>query len=87
MTLNLMEATEPARIDAGLSLDIFGLVNITKTAPGGSAMTRELFVQGIQHDITPQTWQTKLLTSEPIIQAFILDSNLQGLLDSGILSY
>ena len=87
MTLNLMDATEPARIDAGLSLDIFGLVNITKTAPGGSAMTRELFVQGIQHDITPQIWQTKLLTSEPIIQAFILDSNLQGLLDSGILSY
>lgn len=87
MTLNLMDATEPARIDAGLSLDIFGLVNITKTAPGGSAMTRELFVQGIQHDISPQIWQTKLLTSEPIIQAFILDSNLQGLLDSGILSY
>ena len=87
MTLNLMDATEPARIEAGLSLDIFGLVNITKTAPGGSAMTRELFVQGIQHDITPQIWQTKLLTSEPIIQAFILDSNLQGLLDSGILSY
>lgn len=87
MTLNLMDATEPARIDAGLSARIFDLVNITKTVPGGSTVTKELFIQGVQHDITPQTWSTKLLTSEPIIQAFILNSTTQGKLDSGILSY
>lgn len=87
MTLNLMDDTEPERIDAGLSARIFDLVNITKTVPGGSTVTKELFIQGVQHDITPQTWSTKLLTSEPIIQAFILDSTTQGKLDSGILSY
>jgi hypothetical protein len=39
-----------------------------------------LFVQGVQHDVTPQSWTTKFFTQEPIIQAFILDSQTQGLL-------
>ena len=53
---------------------------ITKTLAGGSTITRELFVQGVQHDVTPGTWNTKFLTAEPIIQAFILDSQEQGIL-------
>jgi hypothetical protein len=56
------------------------LVNIEKTMPGGSTVLRELFVQGVQHDVTPTTWMTKLLTAEPIIQGFILDSENQGIL-------
>lgn len=88
MTLNLFDASQPSRITAGLSSEIFDLVNITKTVPGGSTVTRELFVQGIQTDATPRSWNTTLLTSEPIIQAFILDSTTdQGKLGSGILSY
>ena len=47
---------------------------------GGSNVTKELFIQGVQHDITPGTWTTKLLTAEPLIQGFILDSELQGIL-------
>jgi hypothetical protein len=41
---------------------------------------RELFIQGVQHDVTPATWTVKLLTAEPLIQAFILDSENQGIL-------
>ena len=65
---------------AALRADIYTLVNIEKSMPGGSTVTRELFVQGVQHDVTPTTWMTKLLTAEPIIQAFILDSTNQGIL-------
>jgi hypothetical protein len=87
--LNLADDTETARIVAGLNLDIFDLTNITKSTPGSGSVTLELFVQGIQHDITTNTWTTKLFTAEPIIQAFILDSATQGTLDgaNSVLSY
>jgi hypothetical protein len=88
MTLNLFDDSADTRIVAALDSEIFDLINITKSVPGGSTVTRELFVQGISHDISPRSWNTILLTSEPIIQAFVLDSTTsQGRLDSGILSY
>ena len=88
MTINLLDPNESAAIVAGLELEIFDLVNVTKTVPGGSTITKELFVQGVQHDITNTTFNTKILTAEPLIQAFILNSTtLQGRLGSGILSY
>jgi hypothetical protein len=88
MTLNLFDDSADTRIIAALDSEIFDLINITKAVPGGSTVTRELFVQGISHDISPRSWNTILLTSEPIIQAFVLDSTTsQGRLDSGILSY
>jgi len=63
-----------------LSSDIYNLIFVVKTMSGGSNVTKELFIQGVQHDITPGTWTTKLLTAEPLIQGFILDSELQGIL-------
>ena len=88
MTLNLLDSSAPTKIVAGLNLEIFDLVNVTKTVPGGSTITKELFVQGVQHDITQRMFTTKILTAEPLIQAFILDSTTsQGRLGSGILSY
>jgi hypothetical protein len=88
MTLNLVDDGEVARNIAGLELEIFDLVNVTKAMPGSTSITRELFVQGLQHDITRTTFTTKILTSEPIIQAFILNSTTQGVLDTaGVLSY
>ena len=87
--LNLMDSASSNRIVAGLESDLFTLINVTKTGQASSTFTLELFVQGIQHDITPNTWTTRFLTAEPIIQAFILDSAIQGLLDGtvGVLSY
>jgi hypothetical protein len=79
MTLNLSTGTEFEAL-VNVSMDIYTLIKITKSMPGGSSITRELFVQGVQHDIRPGTWKTRLLTAEPIIQAFILDSPEQGIL-------
>ena len=91
MTLNLFDTNSAAndRIKAALSMEIFTLLNITKLMPGGSEVTRELFCQGVSHDITPRSWNTKVFTSEPLIQAFILDSSTQGTLDNAnaVLSY
>ena len=89
MTLNLVDDGQVARNIAGVALEIFNLVTVTKSMPGSTSITKEFFVQGMQHDITRTTFTTKILTSEPIIQAFILDSPTQGILGSGagVLSY
>jgi hypothetical protein len=80
MSLNLLAAGTEFETLANLSMDIYTLINITKSMSGGSTITRELFVQGVQHDVRPGRWNMKVLTSEPIIQAFILDSATQGIL-------
>lgn len=87
--LNLMDENASDRIVAGLDSELFTLIDVTKTGQQSSTFTLELFVQGIQHDITPTTWNTRFLTAEPIIQAFILDSQTQGILGGtqGVLSY
>ena len=86
MTVNLNN-DNPAQNVAALGADIYQLVDIEKTMPGGSSIVSELFIQGIQHDVTTNSWNVKLLTAEPIIQAFILDSSTQGVLDTNALSY
>ena len=87
MDLNITGDTDEDRVFVNLTSDIYSLVLITKTMPGGSLVTRELFIQGVQHDITPNSWKIKVLTAEPLIQAFILDSGSQGILDNNTLSY
>jgi len=74
-------------IIAALSLDYFDPVTITTNQPGGSTLTKTLQVFGVAMSITPNSWKTTLTTLEPIIDGFILDSTIYGLLDSGVLSY
>jgi len=85
LTLSAQD-TEPEAITK-ITNDIYKLVRINKTMSGGTVVETELFIQGVQHDITPDSWKIKLLTAEPIIQAFILDSTNQGILDTNALSY
>ena len=87
MTLNLNGDIDETNTLINLSLDIYTLINITKSMPGGSSVTRELFVQGVSHDVTPGNWNITVYTAEPIIQAFILDSTTQGILDQNALTY
>jgi hypothetical protein len=57
--------------------------------PGGSSIVKTLFVQGINHDMTKRSFDTRLVTAEPVIKAFILDSPTAGVLGGteGLLSY
>lgn len=88
MTLNLNSDINEINTLINLSLDIYTLINITKSMPGTIyPIQKELFVQGVNHDIGPGKWNMTVYTSEPIIQAFILDSNTQGVLDQNVLTY
>ena len=85
--LDLYTDNYNAGIIAALGLDYFDPVTITTNQPGGSTLTKTLQVFGVAQSITPNSWKTTLTTLEPIIDGFILDSAVYGLLDSGVLSY
>lgn len=55
--LNLSEYEQIDRVIAGLYFDIFEIpVWIKKTLPGNTSITRLGYLQGVNHDITPNTW-------------------------------
>ena len=87
ITLDLYTANYNTGIIAALSLDYFDPVTITTTQPGSSTLTKTLQVFGVAMDISPNRWRVTFTTLEPIIDAFILDSALYGLLDTNVLSY
>lgn len=72
---------------AALDLDYFDPITITTNQPGGSTLTKTLQVFGVAHSVTPNSWKTTLTTLEPIIDGFIIGSNLYGILGTSVLSY
>jgi hypothetical protein len=76
-----------AGITAALGLDYFDPVTITTNQPGASTLTKTLQVFGVRHYVTPNTWRTTFTTLEPVLDGFILDSTLYGVLDTSVLSY
>ena len=72
---------------AALSLDFFDPVEVTTNQPGNSTLQQTLQVFGVVHRVTPNSWKTTFTTLEPIIDGFILDSSLYGVLDTSVLAY
>jgi hypothetical protein len=87
ITLDLYTDNYNAGIIAALDLDFFDPVTITTNQPGSSTLTKTLQVFGVAMAITPNSWKTTLTTLEPIIDGFILDSAIYGVLDTGVLAY
>jgi hypothetical protein len=89
LSLNLFDPTDSPRIIAGLGSDIFNPIQVIKTMPGSTSITKILLIQGIQHDMSKSSFNTKLITAEPVIKGFVLNSSLAGVLDGteGLLSY
>lgn len=87
ITLDLYTANYDAGITAALDLDFFDPITVTTTQPGSSTLTKTLQVFGVSHDIKPSAWKTTLTTLEPIIDSFILNSTLSGVLGTSTLSY
>jgi hypothetical protein len=93
ITLNMNATVNELNTLVNLTSDIYNLIIAQKQMSGGSSIEKELFIQGVQHDVTPDSWNIKLLTAEPLIQAFILDSSTQGILgntvpqNTNVLSY
>ena len=87
ITLDLNTPDYAAGIEAALTLDYFDPVTITTTQPGSSSLTATFQIFGVAHSVTPNSWKTTFTTLQPIIDAFILDSALYGILDTSVLSY
>lgn len=89
ITLNLNTPSYTSGITAALTLDYFDPITVTQTQPGSSSITKTLQIFGVTHSINylNQSWFTRFTTAEPIIDAFILDSSLYGVLDQNVLSY
>jgi hypothetical protein len=79
-----------AGVAAALGLDYFDTITVKSTQPaatGTSALNKTMQIFGVSHAITVSTWRTTWTTLEPIIDAFILDNAIYGILDSSVLSY
>jgi hypothetical protein len=74
-------------IIAALDLDFFDPVEVTTNQPGNSTLQQTLQVFGVMHRVSPNSWKTTFTTQEPIIDGFILNSTLYGVLDSSVLAY
>lgn len=70
-----------------IDLDYFDNVNISNIQPNGSVITKNLQIQGINWEITPNSWIGNFTTLEPITDGLILDNTTYGLLDEDILAY
>ena len=89
ITLNLNTPSYTSGITAALSLDYFDPITVTQTQPGASSITKTLQIFGVAHSINylNQSWFTRFTTAEPILDSFILDNALYGVLDQNVLSY
>lgn len=89
LSLNLFDPGQDTKIIAGLNSEIFDSIQVTKSMPGGTTIVKELLIQGVNHDMTKRSFDTKIITAEPIIKSFVLNDSQEGVLDgtSGLLSY
>jgi len=86
LTLDLQQDNYDSGTIAGLDLDFFDPITVTTSQPN-STLTKTEQVFGVSHQIRPDSWKVNFTTAEPIIDAFILDSTLYGILGTSVLSY
>lgn len=85
MSIDLYDPNVPA--DTILNMDYFTNVLISNIQPDGTTITKNLQIQGVSWDISPNRFTGIFTTLEPLVDGFILDNSTYGLLDDDILSY
>ena len=85
MTVDLLDTAVPT--GTMLDIDYFQNVDISNIQPDGSTITKNLQVQGVAWDITPNRWLGTFTTLEPITDGFIIGNTTYGVLGDDILSY
>jgi hypothetical protein len=85
--LDLYTPDYDAGIVAALSLDFFDPITVITAQPGSTTLEKTLQIFGVSMTINPNRWRVNFVTLEPILDAFILDSSLYGILDTSTLSY
>jgi hypothetical protein len=87
LTLDLTTPDYAAGITAALSLDYFNVVRIKNVQQGTTFIEKTLQVVGVAHEITPTDWRTSFITSEPIVDAFIIGSSAYGIIGTSAMTY
>ncbi len=85
MQVDLLDPAVPT--GTMLAMDYFTNVDISNIQPDGSTITKNLQVQGLSWDITPNRWLCTAVTLEPITDGFIIGNTTYGVLDDDILGY
>ena len=85
MTIDIYDTSVPSATI--LNLDYFDNVLISNIQPDGSIITKNLQIQGVAWDITPNSWLGTFITLEPITDGFIIGNSTYGVIGEDILSY
>jgi hypothetical protein len=85
MTVDLLDPDVPTA--TMLDLDYFSNLKITNVQPDGSTIIKTLQAQGFAWNITPNSMQVTVTTLEPIIEGFIIGSNISGIISQSIMAY
>ena len=87
LTLDLNTAGYTAGTTAALTLDFFDTIRVKNVGQDGTVIDKTLQCMGVAHEITPGTWNTTFVTSEPIIDSFIIGSSLYGIIGTSVMTY
>lgn len=85
--LNLENGADIARCVAGLNIELLNAVRVTKSMPGNTTVTQDLLVQGLNHDFTDKGIVTTIFTGESLVNGFILNNALLGIIGTNVLGY
>jgi hypothetical protein len=87
LTLDLNTADYAAGTTAALTLDFFDTIRVKNVGQDGTVIDKTLQCMGVSHEITPGTWNTTFVTSEPIIDSFQIGSALYGIIGTSVMTY
>jgi hypothetical protein len=85
MVVDLLDPAVPT--DTMIGLDYFDNLLIQNIQPDGSLLTKNLQMQGVNWDITPNKMMMTISTQEPIANGFIVGSSYYGIIGTNTLSY
>ena len=85
MTVDLLDPAVPTATMLGL--DYFSNLKITNVQPDGSTIVKTLQAQGLDWNITPNSMKVTVTTLEPIVEGFIIGSNISGIISQSIMAY
>ena len=85
MTVDLLDPDVPTATMLGL--DYFQPLKITNVQPDGSTIVKTLQAQGFSWNITPNAMSVTVTTLEPIVEGFIIGSDVSGIIGTSIMAY
>lgn len=85
MLVDLLDPAVPT--DTMIGLEYFDNLLIQNIQPDGSLLTKNLQMQGVHWDITPNKMMMTISTQEPIADGFVVGSAYYGIIGTNTLGY